>query len=83
MLSGIDKKRLAIGMKQSVKAVASDNVECLVIAKDVEPGLLDNLLADCTSKGVPVKQADSMTQLGKCVGIDVGSAVVAVLKETL
>ena len=38
MLSGIDKKKMAIGMKQSVKAVAADNVEYLVTADNVELG---------------------------------------------
>ncbi len=83
MLNGIDKKKMAIGMKQSVKAVAADNVEYLIIAEDVEPGLLDSMLADCAAKNIPVKQIESMAQLGKTVGIDVGCAVVAVLKETL
>lgn len=83
MLSGIDKKKMAIGMKQSVKAVAADNVEYLVTADNVELGLLDGLLADCKAKNIPVKQMESMAQLGRTVGIDVGCAVVAVLKETL
>ena len=80
-LSGmLGEEKLAIGIKQSKKAVASEDAKYVIVAKDAENSVLCGLLADCTAKGIEVREAESMSVLGESVGIDVGSSVVAVLK---
>jgi len=76
----LDEGKIAIGIKQSKKAVASEDAKYVIVAKDAENSVLSGLLAECTAKGIEVQEAESMLDLGKSAGIDVGSSVVAVLK---
>ena len=76
----LDEENLAIGIKQSKKAVASEDARYVIVAKDAENSVLSGLLAECMAKGIEVREAESMSVLGKSAGIDVGSSVVAVLK---
>ena len=76
----IKDEKLAIGIKQSLKAVATSDVKHLIVAKDAQSGILEEILSECSQKGIEVRYAETMAQLGKSSGIDVGSAVVAVLK---
>ena len=81
MLDSIKNEKLAIGVKQSAKAIALGEVKYLVVAKDVEPGILDGIMKECSSKNIEVRDVETMAMLGKSVGIDVGSSVVAVLNK--
>ena len=80
MLNDIKNEKLAVGMKQSKKAVLLNEVKYILAAEDVTEGLLNEIVGECTAKGIEVKKVATMIELGKSVGIDVGSAVVAVLK---
>ena len=78
-MDGLKGKNIAVGVKQSKKAVFAGEVKYLVIAEDVENGVLDDILAEASAKNIEVKKAESMQALGKSAGIDVGAAIVAVL----
>lgn len=80
MLQSIRNEKVAVGIKQSAKAVMTDQVKYIIIAEDVKPGLADAVLTECDKRNIEVKRVPSMIALGKSVGIDVGSAMVAVLK---
>ena len=80
MLENIRNEKLAIGIKQSLKAVVAGDVKHLIVAKDAQSGILEEILSECSQKEIEVRHAETMAQLGKSAGIDVGSAVVAVLK---
>lgn len=80
MSESVNKENVAVGIKQSTKALNAGNVEYIIMAEDVERGLLDEILGLCREKGIAVKKTETMKLLGKSVGIDVGAAVVAVLK---
>jgi len=81
MIDSIRKEKIAIGVRQSIKAVLADEVQYLFIAEDTEPGVLDNILEESKKRNIEVRAVESMAILGKNVGIDVGSSVVAVLKN--
>ena len=66
MLSELQTAQKVVGVKQSRKAIRDGAAKCVVVAKE--------------ELGVPVEEADSMAELGKAAQIDIGAAVVAVLK---
>ncbi|MDS1030412.1 ribosomal L7Ae/L30e/S12e/Gadd45 family protein [Bacillota bacterium LX-D] len=70
-----------IGTKQTIKAVQRGAALVVYIAKDAEPRVLDPLVKLCQEKGLEVVMVDSMLELGKACGIEVGSASAAVVTD--
>lgn len=70
--------RIIIGMKQTLKAVEQEMVKEVFVAKDADPRITGKILKLCSDKGVPVEYVDSMRQLGKACGIEVGAAAAAI-----
>ena len=81
MLSELKTKSKVVGVKQSLKAVRNGQSSCVCFAADADPALLEPLRALCSSAGIRMVEAGSMAELGSACGIDVGAAVVALLKE--
>lgn len=70
-----------IGTKQTMKAVQRNAATLVYVAKDAEPHVVDPLINLCKEKGIEVVTVDSMKELGKACGIEVGSASAAVIAE--
>lgn len=51
------------------------------IAKDAESRITQSVIQACKDKNIPCFEAESMASLGKDCGIQVGTAVAALLKE--
>lgn len=71
--------QLTIGMKQTLKAVEQGMVKEVFVAKDADLKVTGKILQLCNEKDVPVEIVDSMKQLGKACGIEVGAATAAIL----
>lgn len=74
-------KKKTVGTKQTTKAVQKGNARVVFIARDAEAHVTEPLLALCREKGVEVVMVDSMEELGRACGIEVGSASAAILEE--
>lgn len=72
-------RRRAVGTRQTLRAVARDQAVQVFVARDAEPHVVRELLRLCGEKGVPVVYVDSMAELGRACGIQVGAAAAAVL----
>jgi len=70
-----------VGMKQTMKAVEADRVQTVYIANDADERLVSKITDRCRIKGIKVIEVESMKILGKACGIDVGTAVAAILEE--
>lgn len=81
MLDGLKNSNKTIGIKQSLKAVEGGSAQIVYIARDAEEKVVGGLKDLCTRNAIEIIYAESMKQLGKACGIDVGAAVVCVLKE--
>lgn len=75
-----DSDRLKIGIKQSIRALNDDLAQTVYIAKDADGTLTEELVRLSEAKQVTVIYAESMKELGKACGIDVGAATAVVLK---
>ena len=82
-MTGEDFKaaRKVVGIKQSCKAVEKGTAQKVFIAADADERVLKPLLELCEEKAVMLVTVDSLQELGRLCGIQVGAAAVAWLKE--
>ena len=70
-----------IGTKQTMRALERGGVRTVFVARDAEERVVRDLKALCQAKGIPVIIVDTMSELGKVCGIEVGAASAAILDE--
>lgn len=80
MLSELKNAEIHIGVKQSKKALEEGKVLKAIVAEDADPHVTEPFAAMCKDKDVEVIYTPSMEKLGHAAGIDVGAAIVTVLK---
>ena len=69
-----------VGLKQLRKALRDGGVRKVYLARDADPALTAPLRELCREADVPVDEHYAMRELGQAAGIQVGAAVVALLK---
>ena len=69
-----------VGVKQSRRAIREGKAAKVLLAINADPALTDPIDALCREQGVDVECGFSMEELGRAAGIQVGAAVVAVLR---
>jgi large subunit ribosomal protein L7A len=74
-------KRRTIGKNQTTKVLQQESALLLLLARDAETRVTQPTLALAENKGIPVVWIDSMKELGKACGIEVGAAMAAILEE--
>lgn len=74
-------KHLSIGLKQTLKAIEQNKVQEIFVAKDADKKLTSKIIKCGNEKKIAIIYVDSMKQLGKACGIDVGASTVAVLED--
>ena len=81
----LDRIRLArkrtVGTNQTMKALMQMVAKQLYIARDADERVVTPVLALAREKGVPVFWVETMKQLGKACGIEVGAAAAAIIEE--
>ena len=80
-LDELKNAALVIGTRQVIKHLDNDQIRKVFIASNAEPHVIEPVKELCRQKQVDVEMVDSMEMLGKAVGIDVGSATVALLND--
>ncbi|OQB23405.1 MAG: Ribosome-associated protein L7Ae-like protein [Firmicutes bacterium ADurb.Bin182] len=81
MLDDLKSSKRIAGTKQVLKAIGRRSLKCVYIAADADEYLIDKLKSACQEAEIPVIEAESMTELGKACGIDVGSACAGIVKS--
>lgn len=74
-------KRKTVGIKQTQRALEKGLVIRLFIAKDAEPHVLRSVIEWCSNHDVEPIEVPTMKELGKSCGIEVGTAVAAILVD--
>lgn len=70
-----------VGAKQTVKAIKNGSVKAVYIAKDADNKLLQSVKILVDENSLELVYINTMKELGKLCGIDVGAATAATLKE--
>ncbi len=69
-----------VGTKQVLRALDEGRVSKAYIAKDADLILTKRVVDRCYEREIPCQQVDTMLELGKACGIDVGTAACAILR---
>lgn len=80
MLCEFASAKPIVGIKQSKKAVSDGSAQSAFVARDADPDIIDPFSRLCEKKGVDVVYVDTMEELGRACGINVGAAVAVLLK---
>lgn len=70
-----------VGVKQTIKAIKNGAVKSVYIAKDADNKLLQSVKVLVDENSLELVYINTMKELGKLCGIDVGAATAAILKE--
>lgn len=80
MLSELRTAHKVIGVKQSKKAIRDGKAQEVFVALDAEKRVVDPVYELCSETDTKLTEITTMTELGDAAGIDVGAAVVTVLR---
>lgn len=80
MLDNLKGSNKVVGVKQSAKALENGTAKLVYIAKDADPRVVNSIVELCRNSSVEIAYEESMKQLGKACGIEVGAAVACILK---
>ena len=81
MKSLTEAKNKTVGYKQTLKKIEQGLAHKVYIAKNAEEKIVRPIVDLCRNQGISVVEVDTMTELGKVSGIQVGCAVAAILKD--
>ncbi|WP_341279788.1 ribosomal L7Ae/L30e/S12e/Gadd45 family protein [Paenibacillus sp. FSL H8-0537] len=70
-----------VGAKQTTKMLEQDKAIEVYIAQDADPRMKEKVLHLCERSSIPVKWVETMQDLGKTCGIDVGAAMAALVTD--
>lgn len=79
MLEALKNSNKAIGIKQTLKAVENNTAKVVFIARDADEKVTAPLKDLCMGNSIEIVYADTMKQLGKACGIEVGASAVCIL----
>lgn len=77
----IQEGKVSIGTKQTTRMVELGKAIEVFVAKDADPRITIKIVNLSRKMGVKVTYVDSMSQLGKACGIEVGAAMAALINE--
>ena len=69
-----------VGLKQVLRGITDGTIWCVIVSSDCEEFIKTKLRKDARGKEVEFKKGPEMTVLGRKVGIDVGAAVVGLVR---
>jgi len=72
---------VCVGLKQSKKALLNGEAEMIYLAHDADRNIKETFEKLCKKSKITADMQYSLAQLGELCSIDVGAAVVAVLKK--
>ena len=81
MLSELSQAAKVVGVKQSQKTIREGNAKMVFVADDAEQRVIRPIRELCDEMQVPLSEIPTMTELGDAAGIDVGAAVVTLLRS--
>lgn len=80
MLTELKSDKKAVGIKQSRKAINEGKAQRAYIAQNADVMLCEPIEALCKDAGVEICHVQTMEELGKACGINVGAAIAVLLK---
>lgn len=77
-----EAKEKIIGLKQTLRAIQQNRVQVVYLANDTEDHVFRKISEPCRENGIPLIPANlNQKELGQLCQIEVGAAVVALIKQ--
>lgn len=70
-----------VGLKQVLAGIINDTVRCVLVSCDSDDFIMKAITDAVSNKDIQIKVVCKKKQLGMMCGIDVGCAVVGILKS--
>jgi large subunit ribosomal protein L7A len=80
MISKLNTDNKVVGTKQVKRAIASEKVDIVYIARDADKSIVNDITIACNEKQIQLIYVESMKKLGEACNIDVSAASAALLK---
>jgi len=74
-------RKKTVGSKQTLKAVERGQAKVVFIARDADNHVVEPIRQACRQKNVEIVEVDSLKDLGRACGIDVGCASASIIEE--
>lgn len=74
-------RKKTIGTKQTIKALERGQARVVYVALNAERHVVEPIVLLAQSRGIPVVKVDTMQELGRACGIEVGCASASVTEE--
>ena len=81
VLNLINNSEKIVGTKQSIRAIISSTVKCVIVASNTDKHILDQIIAVCEKSNVEVYYYLDKKALGQLMKIPVACSCVAVLNS--
>ena len=76
-----EASRKIVGLKQTIRAIQQDRIKEVYLASDTEDYIVRKITDSCREKGIPLIPANlSQKEIGRLCKIEVGAAIVGILK---
>lgn len=72
-------RQRTVGAKQTLKAVEGGRASIVFLARDAEERVLAPIVRQAQQHGIEIVYVESMVQLGRICGIEVGAASAALM----
>lgn len=80
MNTKLPNKKL-VGSKQTQKAIKQSVAKIVYVAKDADPKVTQPIVNLCKENNVEIVFVDTMQELGKICGIDVGASTACIIND--
>ena len=80
-LRNISGKKLAVGARQLKKALVAGKTKCVFLAQNADPCITEPIAELCRRQEATVLWVQTMEDLGRACGIEVGAAAAAPVAE--
>ncbi|ANS76007.1 ribosomal protein L7Ae-like protein [Paenibacillus yonginensis] len=78
--NGLQDAHVRIGTKQTMRMVQMGLADEVYVAQDADPRITSKIVALCEESSVKITYVDTMKNLGKACGIEVGAAMAAIVR---
>lgn len=78
---GLQEENIRVGTKQTIRMIELGQASEVYVAEDADPRVTSKVIDLCREREVKITFVDTMKNLGKACGIDVGAATVAIVHE--
>lgn len=78
---GLQDAHVKIGTKQTLRMISLGLAEEVYVAQDADPRVTSKVVSLCNEASIKITYVDTMKNLGKACGIEVGAATAAIVRQ--